>query len=270
MKTHKSSTRPRTADTSIFSRENLLTLTHLIEDTGIDHRCPPSLGLFTSVTVTILYLEENIRQQVLATIFKVSQPTISRAITCILNVLDSVLPFPPTPKDLDPHRFYVLDGTLVECWGWKNHQKLRFSHQKNMNDIPNWVFMEPMGIRVVDQLTPLQNHSLKTIVIFLVRKPHYIAVNIRKLVSTCKYLPNKQGKFTTYPTRCQDQHMISMPYVRPTYLITFHPITSPLIKDISVLDATFPSAGSLKPTYKIGNNDLTKASNASTTSSNEQ
>ena len=72
----------------------------------------------------MLYLEENIRQQVLATLFEVSQPTISRAITCILNVLDTILPSPPTPKDLDVHRFYVLDGTLVECWGWKNHQKL--------------------------------------------------------------------------------------------------------------------------------------------------
>ena len=72
----------------------------------------------------MLYLEENIRQQVLATLFEVSQPTISRAITRILTALDTILPSPPTPKDLDVHRFYVLDGTLVECWGWKNHQKL--------------------------------------------------------------------------------------------------------------------------------------------------
>ena len=216
MKTHKFSTRPRTADTSILSRENLLALTRLIEDARIDHHCPPSLGLFTSVTVTMLYLEENIRQQVLATLFEVSQPTISRAITCILNVLDTILPFPPTPKDLDVHRFYVLDGTLVECWGWKT--------TKNST-----------------------------------------AVNIRKLVSTCKYLPTKQEKSTTYPTHYQDQHMISTPCVRLTYLITFHPITSPLIKDISVLDATFPSAGNPTQNYTIGNNGLTKASNASAT-----
>ena len=51
-----------------------------------------------------------------------------------------------------------------------------------MNDIPNWVFMEPMGIRVVDQLTPLQNHSLKTIVIFLVRKPQFIIGSFLQLI----------------------------------------------------------------------------------------
>jgi len=216
VKTHKFSTRPRTADTSILSRENLLALTRLIEDARIDHHCPPSLGLFTSVTVTMLYLEENIRQQVLATLFEVSQPTISRAITCILNVLDTILPSPPTPKDLDVHRFYVLDGTLVECWGWKNHQKLYSGKHK-------------------------------------------------KTGFNLQILTDQAGKSTTYPTRCQDQHMISTPYVKPTCLITFHPITSPLIKDISVLDATFPSAGNPTQTYTIGNNDLTKTSNASAT-----
>ena len=68
--------------------------------------------------ITMLYLQENLRQQTLANIFGTSQPTISRAINNVLSVLDVVLPPPPEPKDLNPNRFYVLDGTLVPCWWW--------------------------------------------------------------------------------------------------------------------------------------------------------
>ena len=31
---------------------------------------------------------------------------------------------PPQPKDLRPQRLYVLDGTLVPCWWWKNARNL--------------------------------------------------------------------------------------------------------------------------------------------------
>ena len=74
--------------------------------------------------ITMLYLQENIRQQALANIFGTFQPTISRAINNVLNILDVVLPPPPRPKDLNPQRLYVLDGTLVPCWWWKNARNL--------------------------------------------------------------------------------------------------------------------------------------------------
>ena len=50
----------------------------------------------------MLYLQGNLRQQTLAGIFGTSQPTISRAINTVLNILDVVLPPPPRPKDLRP------------------------------------------------------------------------------------------------------------------------------------------------------------------------
>jgi len=56
--------------------------------------------VLTSVQITMLYLQENLRQQTLANIFGTSQPTISRAINNVLNILDVVLPPPPRPKDL--------------------------------------------------------------------------------------------------------------------------------------------------------------------------
>ena len=96
--------RPRTADPSTLTLDNLLTLANIITTSGIDHHCPPSLGVFTSVQITMLYLQENIRQQTLANIFGTSQPTISRAINTVLNILDIVLPPPHNPK------IYILNG----------------------------------------------------------------------------------------------------------------------------------------------------------------
>ena len=74
--------RSRTAVTYTLTLENLITL---------------CLGAFTSVKVTMLYLQENLRQQTLASIFKTSQATISRAINNVLNVLVVVLSSPPQP-----------------------------------------------------------------------------------------------------------------------------------------------------------------------------
>ena len=124
MKSNKISYRPRTADPSTLTTDNLLTLANIITTSGIDHHCPPSLGVFTSVQITMLYLQENLRQQTLAGIFSTSQPTISRAINNVLNILDVVLPPPPQPVDLNPNRLYVLDGTLIPCWWWKNARNL--------------------------------------------------------------------------------------------------------------------------------------------------
>ena len=99
--------RPRTADPSTLTTDNLLTLANIITTSRLDHHCPPSLGVFTSVQITMGYLQENLRQQTLAGIFGTSQPTISRAINNVLNILDVVLPPPPQPVDLNPNRLYV-------------------------------------------------------------------------------------------------------------------------------------------------------------------
>ena len=64
--------RPRTADPSTLTLDNLLTLANIITTSGIDHHHPPSLGVLTSVQVTMLYLQENLRQQALANIFGTS------------------------------------------------------------------------------------------------------------------------------------------------------------------------------------------------------
>ena len=117
--------RPRTADPNTLTTDNLLSLANIITTSGIDHHYPPSLGVLTSAQITMLYLQENIRQQALSGIFGTSQSTISRVINTVLNILDVVLPPPPRPKeDLPPQQLYVLDGTLVPCWWWKTARNL--------------------------------------------------------------------------------------------------------------------------------------------------
>ena len=58
--------------------------------------------------ITMLYLQENLRQQTLAGIFGTSQPTISRAINTVLNILNVVLPPPPQPGDLNPNKLKLI------------------------------------------------------------------------------------------------------------------------------------------------------------------
>jgi len=71
--------------TYTLTTDNLLTLANIITTSGLDHHHPPSPGVLTSVQITILYLQENIRQQALANIFGTYQPTISRAINNVLR-----------------------------------------------------------------------------------------------------------------------------------------------------------------------------------------
>lgn len=87
--------------------------------------CPPILGLWNSVKVTCMYLRTNVSEATLATIFEVSQPTISRAITAVTPMLASIaVETIPLPEELDQNAVYVVDGTLLPCWSWRDHPQL--------------------------------------------------------------------------------------------------------------------------------------------------
>jgi len=90
-----------------LTTDNLLTLANIITTSGIDRHCPPSLGVFTSVQVIMLYLQENLRQQTLAGIFGTSQPTISRAI-------NNVLRYPCRSTPTTTQRPYA--PTVIRTW----------------------------------------------------------------------------------------------------------------------------------------------------------
>jgi len=86
---------------------------------------PPILGLFKAVVVTLTYLRRNRVQAEIGESFGVSQPTISRAITGLTEVLGRVLAqVVPVAEDLDPRTQYIVDGTLLPCWSWHGQRQL--------------------------------------------------------------------------------------------------------------------------------------------------
>jgi len=88
-------------------------------------RWPQIMGLFRSVTVTLTYLRRNHVQDELAESYDVSQPTISRAISVMTQVLGKVLSgYVPTADELDQDSQYIVDGTLLPCWSWSSRPGL--------------------------------------------------------------------------------------------------------------------------------------------------
>jgi hypothetical protein len=86
---------------------------------------PPILGLFKSVVVALTYMRRNRVQAELAEYFGVSQPTISRAVTGLTPLLGRLLvDYVPTAEDLDARTQYIVDGTLLPCWSWRDHPEL--------------------------------------------------------------------------------------------------------------------------------------------------
>ena len=93
-------------------------------ESGINH-WPPILGLFKSVIVALIYMRRNHAQAELAEYYGVSQPTISRAITGMTPIVGRMLAgHVPVAEDLDRSAQYIIDGTLLPCWSWRDHPKL--------------------------------------------------------------------------------------------------------------------------------------------------
>lgn len=114
--------------TTGFDRDDIVELCALIHaacaDRGNASSWPPVLGLFKSVVVTLTYLRRNHVQQEIAEYHGVSQSTISRAVTSITAALASVMvAFTPTADELSDEQLLV-DGTLVPCWNWDDHDEM--------------------------------------------------------------------------------------------------------------------------------------------------
>ncbi|MET8878565.1 hypothetical protein [Nocardia sp. NPDC004604] len=110
-------------------------MTELVERCAIEAEemigCPPSLGLFHGVCVTLMCLRRNRTQFELAEQYETSQPTISRAICCITPWPDRMLvPEVPVAEELSPDEQYIVDGTLLPCWSWANRPELYSGKRK--------------------------------------------------------------------------------------------------------------------------------------------
>ena len=86
---------------------------------------PPILGPWKSVVIALTYMRRNRVQVEIAETYGVSQATISRAITVVTPLINTVLRlFVPTADELDDRQQYVVDGTLLPCWSWASYPEL--------------------------------------------------------------------------------------------------------------------------------------------------
>lgn len=115
--------------TTGFSKDEILTLCMMITERFGTFSSPvgrkAALGLFKSVVVTLAYLRRNHVQQELAEFYGASQPTISRTIARYTPILGELLrDWVPTVEDLDTKAQLIIDGTLLPCWSWGDHNEL--------------------------------------------------------------------------------------------------------------------------------------------------
>ena len=113
--------------TTGLTRERIVDLCAMIHRETVDEErtWPPILGLFKSVVVALTYMRRNRVQAELAETYEVSQPTISRAITCVTPLMEKVLrKHVPTADELGGRTQYIVDGTLLPCWSWASRREL--------------------------------------------------------------------------------------------------------------------------------------------------
>jgi hypothetical protein len=92
---------------------------------------PPCLGLFKSVVVALTYMRTNLTQAQTGEFYGVSQPTVSRAVSVITPLITGATgKFVPTAEDLEPGSQYIIDGTLLPCWSWKDQKELYSGKRK--------------------------------------------------------------------------------------------------------------------------------------------
>lgn len=100
-------------------------LTEMIEEKSEVPGLPPCMPVRSGMLITLIYLRRNRTQEDLAVTYGVSQPTISRTIAAMTTLFATLLTdWVPTLEDLPTGPGYVIDGTLLPCWSWAEHQNL--------------------------------------------------------------------------------------------------------------------------------------------------
>jgi hypothetical protein len=115
--------------TTGLTPEQFLTLCELVKDAvGSWHPLVGrrrALPLNKAVKATVMYLKNNLTQEVIGELLDVSQPTISRVLSELENVIAAVLDgFVPDLATEAVGRVAVVDGSLHPCWSWSDAPEL--------------------------------------------------------------------------------------------------------------------------------------------------
>lgn len=90
---------------------------------------PPAASLPQALKITLLYHRHNLTEELLAELFGISQPTVSRTINQIEKALTKILKplIPQVESALKVPGSLVIDGTLIPTWNWRSRGKINFS-----------------------------------------------------------------------------------------------------------------------------------------------
>lgn len=89
---------------------------------------PKSLGLYKAAEAACMYIRQNATQEFIGDMRDTSQPTISRYVKELVPIVKAVLEeFVPSAEDaieMVNGRVVLVDGTLMPCWSYEEHQEL--------------------------------------------------------------------------------------------------------------------------------------------------
>ena len=89
-------------------------IAQVLRDRSTTRGRPRLLGLYRQVVLVLLYLRQNVSQSVLADMYGISQPTVSRIYRAVVPLLDQVLCLhEPELTSVFANREVIVDGTLV-------------------------------------------------------------------------------------------------------------------------------------------------------------
>ena len=97
---------------------------------------PKATSLAKAVVMAVVYLRQNMTQEVLGEFFQVSQATVSRVVQVITPVVADVLDqFIPNAIEATEGRVVLVDGTLAPCWSWAGHRELYSGKHKTTGHV---------------------------------------------------------------------------------------------------------------------------------------
>jgi len=125
---------------------------------------PRALSLTRAIKATLMYVKNNVTQELIAEAFDVSQPTVSRTIAALVPaVADALAEFVPDPVQAGAGRVLIVDGSLHPCWSWRNHPELQSGkHHTTGHNHQHVVDLTGRLIHVSDP-TPGCTHDAKAV-----------------------------------------------------------------------------------------------------------
>ena len=123
-----------------------------------------ALSLTKAVKATVMYLKNNLTQEVLAELLEVSQPTICRVIESLEPIIADVLAeFVPDLAAEIPGRVALVDGSLHPCWSWAEARELYSGKAKTTGHVHQYICDLSGDLMHISDPLPGKTHDAKAV-----------------------------------------------------------------------------------------------------------